>query len=189
MRGLKWIGGFTGFVAVVGLAVGVFVGAPVADSVDRYFSSNKFCAGACHVMTATVAAELKESAHGTTKTGVVPECADCHISENLLGAYVDHIKGTRDLYSTFIKGIDTVAEFEEVRVDAANRVRMDFVANDSENCRSCHVMEKIKPERTRGQRQHVEAREKNITCIVCHYDLVHKSAPLSEEFEAVISSY
>ena len=50
-------------------------------------------------------------------------------------------------------------------------------------------MEKIKPDRKRGQRQHAEAREKNITCIVCHYDLVHKSAPLSKEFDAVVSSY
>ncbi|WP_296763560.1 NapC/NirT family cytochrome c [Sediminimonas sp.] len=189
MRVLKWIGGLAGFAALIGLTVGVLVGAPVADGVDRYFSSNKFCANTCHVMTATVAAELKESAHGTTKTGVVPQCKDCHISENLLGAYVDHIKGTRDLYSSVIKGIDTVEEFEGIRFDAANRVRMDFVANDSENCRSCHVMEKIQPERTRGQRQHVEAKEKNITCIVCHYDLVHKSSPLSDEFEAVVSSY
>ncbi len=189
MRVLKWIGGLTGFAALVGLAAGVLVGAPVADSVDRYVSSNEFCGNACHVMKATVATEFNESTHGMTTTGVVPQCKDCHISETLLGAYVDHIKGTRDLYAKYIKGIDTVEEFEEVRTAGANRVRMHLVETDSANCRSCHVMEKIQPERKRGQRQHVEAQEKNITCIVCHYDLAHKSAPLSDEFEAVVGSY
>jgi nitrate/TMAO reductase-like tetraheme cytochrome c subunit len=189
MRLWKWIGGLTGLAALAGIAFGIIVGAPVADGVDRYFSSNNFCANTCHVMTATVAAELRESAHGTTKSGVVPQCKDCHVSEDLGGAYIDHIKGMRELYANLIMGIDTVEEFEAVRFDAANRVRMHFVSNDSKNCRTCHVMEAIKPERTRGQRQHVEAQEKNITCIVCHYDLVHKETPLSKEFEAVVSSY
>lgn len=189
MRLWKWIGGVTGFAALAGIAVGVVVGAPAADGVDRYFSSNKFCAQTCHVMTETVAAELAESAHGTTKSGVVPTCSDCHVSEDLIGAYIDHAKGLRDLYSTLVKGIDTVEEFEEIRFEAADRVRMHLVNNDSESCRTCHVMEKIKPERTRGQRQHAEAQEKDITCIVCHYDLVHKETALSEEFEAVVSSY
>lgn len=189
MRLWKWIGGVTGFTALVGIAVGVGVGVPVADGVDRYFSSKEFCAETCHVMTDTVAAEFEESVHGTTKTGVVPACSDCHVSEDLLGAYIDHAKGMRELYANIVLGIDTAEEFEEVRFEAANRVRMKLVNNDSENCRTCHVMEKIKPERTRGQRQHAEAQEKDITCIICHYDLVHKETPLSEEFESVISSY
>jgi nitrate/TMAO reductase-like tetraheme cytochrome c subunit len=189
MRLWKWIGGITGLAALAGIAFGVVVGAPVADGVDRYFSSNDFCASTCHVMTATVAAEFKESAHGTTKTGVVPECRDCHVSEDLAGAYIDHIKGMKELYANLILGLDTPEEFEAVRFDAANRVRMHFVANDSENCRGCHVMSAIVPERTRGQRQHAEAKEKDITCIVCHYDLVHKATPLSKEFEAVVGSY
>ncbi|MGR3460271.1 MAG: NapC/NirT family cytochrome c [Roseovarius sp.] len=189
MRFWKWIGGLTGLAALAGIGVGVMVGVPVADGVDRYFSSNKFCAQTCHVMEATVAVELAESAHGTTSSGVVPLCRDCHVSEDLIGAYFDHIKGTRDLYSTLILGIDTVEEFEKARFEAANRVRMHLINTDSKNCRTCHVMEKIKPERTRGQRQHSEAQEKNITCIVCHYDLVHKETALSDEFDAVIGSY
>lgn len=186
MRLLKWIGGLTGFAALAGIAVGVVVGAPVADSVDRYFSSNAFCAETCHVMKATVAAELAESTHGTTKSGVVPSCANCHVSEDLFGAYVDHVKGLRELFANIVLGIDTVEAFEKERFGAANRVRMHLAKNDSKTCRTCHVMDKIKPERPRGQRQHAEAREKNITCIVCHYDLVHKETPLSEEFEAII---
>jgi nitrate/TMAO reductase-like tetraheme cytochrome c subunit len=189
MRIWKWIGGAVGLAALVGIGAGVVVGVPVADGVDRYFSSNEFCANTCHVMKATVAAELNQSAHGMTSTGVVPRCRDCHVSEDLFGAYLDHIAGTRELYANVIEGIDTVEEFEAVRTEAANRVRMHFFADDSKNCRTCHVMAAIKPQIPRGQRQHAEATEKGITCIVCHYNLVHKETPLSEEFDAIVGSY
>ncbi len=189
MRIWKWIGGLTGFAALAGIAIGVLVGIPVADGVDRYFSSNDFCANSCHVMTATVAKEFDASGHGTTRTGVVAQCRDCHISENLTGAWIDHVKGTQELYATVIKGIDTVEEFEAIRTELANRVRLRMVTNDSKNCRSCHVMAAIKPEKKRGQRQHAEAVEEGITCIVCHYDLVHKETPLSEEFDAIVGSF
>jgi nitrate/TMAO reductase-like tetraheme cytochrome c subunit len=189
MRIWKWIGGLTGFAALAGLGAGIVVGVPVVEAVDKYFSSNEFCATSCHVMEATVAAEFQKSAHGTAKSGVVPECSDCHVSDNLFGAYIDHIKGMKELYANVILGIDTVEEFEEERFAAANRVRMHLVANDSANCRTCHVMAAIKPEKPRGQKQHAEAQEKGITCIVCHYDLVHKETPLSDEFDAIVGSY
>lgn len=189
MRIWKWIGGLTGLAAIAGVAVGVLVGVPVADGVDRYFSSSAFCGNACHVMKETVAVELRESSHGTTKSGVVPQCGDCHVSKDLFTAYLQHIGGISELYGTYILGIDTVEEFEAVRAEAANSVRMNFVANDSENCRNCHLMAAIKPEKKRGQRQHEEANEKSITCIVCHYNLVHKEVPLSEEFDAIVGSF
>lgn len=189
MRVWRWIGGATGLATLLGIGIGVLAGAPIADGVDLYFSSNAFCANTCHVMTETVAAELKTSTHGTTRTGVVPKCRDCHVSRGLTLAYIDHIKGLRELYANVVKGIDTVEEFEAVRAEAANRVRMHLVNTDSRACRTCHVMDAIRPEKPRGQKQHAEALEKGITCIVCHYDLVHKETPLSDEFDAIVGSY
>lgn len=189
MRILAWVGGTVGAAAILGLFVGVMIGVPVVDNVDRYFSSNAFCADTCHVMTETVTKEFRTSAHGSTELGVVPQCSDCHIAESLFGAMVDHLKGLHDLYSFTIKGINTPEEFETVRFDAANTARMRMYESDSAGCRSCHVMDKIVPTKTRGQRQHEEAREKDITCIVCHYDLVHKEVELSEEFDAIVGQY
>ncbi len=189
MRLFKWIISATGLAAIGGLAVGVLIGLPVIDQVDQYFSSNEFCAGSCHSMSDTVAKEFHESAHGTTPTGVVPKCRDCHLPERLPMAMIQHVVGIRDLYGTYIKGIRTAEDFEAVRMENANRVRMRMVSNDSANCRTCHVMDKIVPTKKRGIRQHAEAREKDITCIVCHYDLVHKETDLSEEFDAVVGSY
>lgn len=183
-----WIGGtVTVALAIVGLLVGVVVGAPVVDEVDRYFSSNAFCADTCHVMTATVAKELQESKHWTNHTGVRAGCGDCHVSEGLAAAYWDHIVGTRELFAFLFKGVRTVEAFEKERAAGAERVRLAMLANDSKNCRTCHVMEAIQPQRLRGQKQHQEAREEGITCIVCHYNLVHKEVPSSPAFEAAIS--
>ena len=167
---------------IVAAGVGALVAVPTTDAVDQYFSSNQFCTQACHVMTDTVAKEFEESAHGKTATGVRPQCADCHVSENLTAAMWDHFIGTRELIAFTVGGIDTVEAFEQVRAESADRVRMKMLASDSANCRGCHVMEAIKPERKRGQRQHAEALKNGTTCIACHYNLVHKEVEPSERF-------
>ncbi len=140
-------------------------------------------------MTGTVTEELKQKTHWTTRTGVRAGCKDCHVSEHITEAYWDHIIGMGELYGWAIEGVRTVEDFERRRAAAADRVRLDMLANDSKHCRSCHVKEAIQPERTRGQRQHKEADEKGITCIVCHYNLVHKDVPPSEAFDEVIGSF
>ena len=43
----------------------------------------------------------------------MPACANSHISDDLFGAYVDHVKGLSDLYDHVVKGSDPVEEFEE----------------------------------------------------------------------------
>ena len=167
---------------VVVFAIGMVAGVPLFDAVDRQFSSDAFCMTGCHLMEATVAKELRQSDHWTRPSGVRATCSDCHVSEGLTAAMWDHMVGTRELISFLFKGIRTPEEFEKVRFEGANRVRLAMVANDSKNCRRCHTMEAIKPERKRGQRQHTEASETGATCIACHYNLVHKEVEPSEAF-------
>lgn len=155
---------------------------PITDEVDTYFSSDQFCANSCHEMTSTVAKEFMQSTHGTTKTGVRPSCADCHVSKKLTAAMWDHFIGTKELITHLTTDVSEPGAFERFRSEAANNVRMDMLDNDSKYCRSCHVMEAIKPKRKRGQKQHSTAIADNITCIACHYNLVHKAVELSEEF-------
>ena len=173
---------FSAFAVVVALGVGVIVGVPTVEGVDRYLSSDAFCASSCHFVEATVTKELHQSSHWTRKSGVRATCSDCHISENLLPAMWDHFVGMRDLYAFVFKGIRTVEDFEKVRFESANRVRLAMVAEGSKNCQKCHVMEAIKPERKRGQKQHAEAIQEKTACIACHYNLVHKEAKASEAF-------
>jgi nitrate/TMAO reductase-like tetraheme cytochrome c subunit len=171
---------------LLAMVVGGIIAVPTTEAVDRYFSTEKFCAQTCHTMEATVAAERRESLHWTTPTGVRASCVDCHVSEGLTMAMWDHFLGTRDLIA-FLQGVRTPEDFEEVRAEAADRVRMAMLDNDSKYCRKCHVMEAIQPERTRGQRQHAQAIETGTTCIACHYNLVHKEVEPSERFQEAIA--
>jgi nitrate/TMAO reductase-like tetraheme cytochrome c subunit len=172
----------------------LFIGAftlTTLDFTDYVFSHNTFCGNVCHVMESTVYQELRKSKHYTTPTGVRPTCADCHVSGRLTWAMVDHFLGTGELFVNLTNDFSKPGSFEKFRPDAANRERFKMLANDSETCRSCHVMEAIKPSRVRGQNEHKEAMEKGITCIVCHYNLVHKAVDPSESFlnaiEAILS--
>ena len=162
------------------------------DFTDYIFSHNTFCGNVCHVMESTVYQELQESSHWNTPTGVRATCADCHVDGRLSLAMVDHFLGTGELFVNLTNDFSKPGSFEKFRPGAADRERFKFIGNDSKKCRSCHVMEAIKPERIRGQNQHKEAVEKGITCILCHYNLVHKEVEPSEAFlntiEAVIST-
>lgn len=157
-------------------------GVPITDEIDRTFSSNAFCATTCHVMEGTVYKELQKSKHWTNSEGVQPKCADCHLSDKLVVAMWQHVKGTNDLISRLFRGIETPDDFETIRAKAANKVRLDMLANGSENCLSCHVMASINPQRKRGQKQHKDALKQKTPCIACHYNLVHKEVEPSEEF-------
>jgi len=176
---------------VVLLSLGAFSVASI-DFTDYVFSHNTFCGNVCHVMESTVYQELQESSHWNTPTGVRATCADCHVDGRLSLAMVDHFLGTGELFVNLTNDFSKPGSFEKFRPGAADRERFKFIGNDSKKCRSCHVMEAIKPERIRGQNQHKEAVEKGITCILCHYNLVHKEVEPSEAFlntiEAVIST-
>jgi len=166
---------------VVALAIG---GTSVAtmDATDYYFSSDNFCAFTCHVMESTVYQELQQSKHWKTPSGVRPTCADCHVSGRLTFAMWDHFIGSGELFVWLRHDFSKPDAFEKFRAAAADRARFQMLANDSANCRGCHVMEAIKPARKRGKRQHAEALKAGTTCIVCHYNLVHKEVGPSKEF-------
>ena len=88
-------------------AIGDLLSIPMADSADRYFSSDAFCSTPCHVMTTTVAEEIKESVHWTTATGVRPRCSVCHVSERLTAAMWAHVVGTGELIAFVVEGVRT----------------------------------------------------------------------------------
>lgn len=175
------------FVIVI-IAVGAFFLATL-DFTDYIFSQNAFCGNVCHVMRSTVYQELQKSKHWNTPTGVRPTCADCHVSGRLTFAMVDHFLGTGELFVNLTNDFSKPGSFEKFRPDAANRERFKMLANNSEGCRSCHVMEAIKPSRIRGQNAHKDALEKNVPCIACHYNLVHKPVEPSEAFLNAVAEY
>jgi len=175
------------FVIVV-IAVGAFFMASL-DFTDYVFSRNTFCGNVCHVMETTVYQELQKSKHWNTPTGVRPTCANCHVSGRLTYAMIDHFLGTGELFVNLTNDFSKPGSSEKFRPDAANRERFKMLDNNSEGCRQCHVMEAIKPSRIRGQNAHKDAMEKNVPCIACHYNLVHKAVEPSEAFLNAVAEY
>lgn len=175
---------------IIGLGLFAAFSVVATDATDYTFSTMQFCAHTCHVMEDNVYAELEKSKHWKTPTGVRPTCADCHVSRRLSYAMVDHFLGTKELFVMAFNDFSKPGSFEKFRPEAANWVRFHLLGDNSAACKTCHVMEAIKPKRLRGQNAHNEAvKNGNSNCIACHYNLVHKKVEPSKEFLDAASKY
>ncbi len=167
--------------------VGVFCGVLVllvAEKMDDIYTTDTFCTS-CHTMKAYVADDetFLSSSHRTTSSGVVPGCADCHIPKGIIAATYTHIvNGVGDIWGELSNNYDDPGVWQEKRSGLAYAVRDWMRANDSVTCRSCHAEDKIKPARRRGKRQHESAKAEDMTCIDCHYNIVHKPVEPRESF-------
>ncbi len=155
------------------------------EKIDRLTSTDAFCGNSCHVMEAYIAYEpvYLNSAHQATHSGVQAGCADCHIPEGIIAATLEHaVAGMRDGWSLLVNDFSTRALWNDRREQMAFRVRDKMLKNDSRTCRSCHKQEALKPRRERGQRQHELVKRKGMTCIACHYNLVHEPVKPRDDF-------
>ncbi len=183
MAVFKWVTGTVFVAGVAGLVIGVVI-VLAAERMDRYTNTDAFCTS-CHLTGEYIAKSeaYLTSSHQTRSGGVRPGCADCHIPEGLVPATWIHIvKGIQDLYGEFRYDYENEEVWKERRPELAFAVRDWLRANDSVTCRSCHEEASIKPKRKRGQRQHTEAREQGMTCIDCHYNLVHEEVEPRDSF-------
>jgi len=157
------------------------------EQLDHYTSTEAFCATSCHSMQAHIATDpvYLESVHRTNGSGVLATCADCHIPKGIVASTWAHAKsGVRDIVSETLNDFSKPGVWEAKRPQLAYRVRDWLLETDSATCRSCHDEEAIRPERKRGQKQHADAREEGITCIACHYNLVHAEVEPRDSFLA-----
>jgi nitrate/TMAO reductase-like tetraheme cytochrome c subunit len=172
---------------LIGIIVGGIAGlllALGAEQMDHYTSTDAFCTS-CHAMQSYIAdtEAYKSSAHQTTASGVRPGCADCHIPKGLVTATYTHVvNGISDMWGEISLDYDDPDVWNAEKARLAYATRDWFRKNDSVTCRECHEESSIKPARQRGQKQHKEAREANMTCIDCHYNLVHEEIEPSERF-------
>ena len=183
MTVLRWITSGAGIAVAVGFVVGV-VAVLAAEQMDHYTNTDAFCTS-CHLTGEYIAKSeaYLTSSHRTRASGVEPGCADCHIPKGLVLATWTHvIKGIQDLYGEVAYDYEDPAVWKERRPELAYAVRDWMRANDSATCRSCHDEAEIMPTRKRGQRQHAEAREMGMTCIDCHYNLVHEEVEPRDSF-------
>lgn len=165
---------------ILALISGAFLGVlgvAMMAKIDQWTSTEEFCGSRCHSMKAYVANEpvYVNSSHRTTYTGIVAGCGDCHIPPTLAAATWTHITaGIRDVYATLFYDFSTRQAWNRRRAEMAYRVRDWLLANDSVTCRSCHRPQAIRPRRESGKRLHELAQRQKITCIGCHFNLVHE---------------
>ena len=185
---LKWS-------VLIATFIGVAIGFAVAlslEKVDQLTSSDAFCSNSCHMMTDYVAYEpvYVNSPHRTTYTGIKAGCADCHIPKGLLAATWTHaISGMKDTWSLLVNDFSTREKWNKHRAEMTYQVRDRMLANNSETCRSCHQQDALIPRRERGVRRHELAQRNNVTCIACHYNLVHEQVAPRPEFLRIAGAW
>lgn len=175
-------------ISIVSVLVGAVLGVGamlINEQVDNYTSTDEFCGTACHTMQSNISSDqvYLESTHRTAASGVLAGCADCHIPSGIMPATWAHVSsGIRDLVSETANDFSDPSVWIAKRAGLAYRVRDWLYETDSATCRACHRESAIQPPRKRGQRQHQQARDRRITCIECHYNLVHAEVEPRDEF-------
>jgi nitrate/TMAO reductase-like tetraheme cytochrome c subunit len=166
----------------VGAAIGA--GAIIASTVvNRLTSTEAFCTS-CHSM-ANVAADphYLQSAHRNNATGVLANCADCHVPSNnwFVETYSHAVDGVRDVIAEYTTDVSAPAVWAVQLPILAQRVRDEMQREDSVTCRKCHDPGQIHPASAAGQSAHAMLAQGHVTCVTCHAGIAHAPAAAKSE--------
>jgi nitrate/TMAO reductase-like tetraheme cytochrome c subunit len=166
---------------------GLLIGASLliaSVEINRYTSTDAFCAS-CHTM-ATLASDphYVQSPHRANGEGVHASCGDCHIPTTSWFAetYAHAVGGIKDVFAETTQDYGNPAVWEARRIELAGVVRDEMRRDDSVTCRHCHDAGAIAPASEQGRAAHALLREGRLTCIDCHFNLVHAPVPPSMSF-------
>lgn len=163
---------------VLVLVLGVIVGAGLLGTGNAVLSATgteKFCTTSCHEMSHNNE-EYKGTIHDVNRTGVRATCVDCHTPKQGLPYYLRKLYAVQELWGHFVThSIDTEEKFEAKRYELAVRVWTYMKKSDSRECKACHNMDKIDPDRgtEKAQVRHAKAKAENMACIDCHFGIAH----------------
>lgn len=134
----------------------------------------EFCVS-CHEMRDTVYKEYKETVHYANRSGVRAVCSDCHVPRDWLHKVARKIQASGEVYGKIVGTIDTPEKFEAKRSELAHHVWKRMKETDSLECRNCHSVEAMSPDRQteRAQKRHTAGIAEGKTCIDCHFGIAH----------------
>ena len=138
-------------------------------------STESFCIS-CHEMRVYAHAEYKNSGHDFNRTGKRVTCPDCHVPNDFFPKLWRKIRASQELYHHLTGKLDTPEKYEQQRYQMALNVWREMKANDSRNCRDCHDSAQMNPQMQSedARDSHLSAVEEGLTCIDCHYAIVHE---------------
>ena len=167
----------------LGAALGA-MGLIASVEFNRRTSTEAFCAS-CHSMNRLASdPNFQESAHRKNSAGVLVSCGDCHIPKTnwFVETSTHVVSGVRDVIAEFRNNFEDTSVWEARRIVLAHEVRGLMRKEDSITCRGCHDATKIEPRSDRGRAAHALLADAGMTCIDCHFNIVHVPVPPSFEF-------
>ena len=158
------------------LAIG-FVAALVLhgsfNAVMDYTNTQEFCVS-CH--QDDVYPEFQLTPHYSNASGVEADCSSCHLPKAFVPKMTRKIAASKEVWAELTGKVDTIEKFNEHRRAMAEREWDRMMANDSQECRDCHVESSMDLglQSLNAQKGHTRAQEEGMTCIECHKGIAHQ---------------
>lgn len=171
--GLIVIGGVLGATAIV-----------ASTFVNRMTATEAFCTS-CHSMTGIGDdPHYRQSAHRSNAAGVQAGCADCHVASGnwFVETYAHAASGIKDGFAELSGAARDPAAWAARLPVLAGQVREAMRRDDSAACRTCHDASLIHPASDAGRAAHAMLTQRQVTCIDCHFNVVHAPIPPSASF-------
>ncbi len=139
-------------------------------------NTEAFCTG-CHEMHDNVYQELQGTIHFSNRSGVRAKCSDCHVPHNWTDKMARKMQASKEVWGKIFGTINTREKFEAHRLQLAQNEWKRLKANNSLECRNCHLFESM--DFTRQSKRAVDAHSTFLasgekTCIDCHKGIAHQ---------------
>jgi nitrate/TMAO reductase-like tetraheme cytochrome c subunit len=143
----------------------------------------EFCIS-CHEMRDNVYPELQKTIHFKNRSGVTAICSDCHVPHEWFYKMRRKIQASNEIFHKILGTIGTREKFEAHRLELAERVWASMKAANSRECRNCHSVDHMDPEKqsAAGRAANMpEAIKNGLTCIDCHKGIAHQLPKFPDE--------
>lgn len=144
----------------------------------EYTNTMEFCVG-CH--TDDAYPEYQASVHYSNASGVQADCSSCHVPDQFVPKIVRKVQASKEVWAHLTGKVDTPEKFNAHRRDMAEREWNRMMANDSQECRSCHTPDAmdLSLQSLLAQESHTRAQNDGNTCIECHKGIAHELPDMS----------
>ncbi|WP_288063637.1 cytochrome c3 family protein [Rodentibacter caecimuris] len=141
-------------------------------------NTEQFCAS-CHMNDAYP--EYLHSVHYQTRTGVGASCPDCHVPHEFGPKMKRKIIAAKEVYAHYTGKVDTLEKFNQHRLAMAENEWARMKANDSQECRNCHNVDRMNfnEQRPVAAKMHEKIKIEGKTCIDCHKGIAHRLPDMS----------
>ncbi len=158
---------------VGGMAIGL-TGWAALDFGMRATGTEEFCLS-CHEMRDNPWPQVQKTSHHSNAAGSRATCSDCHIPREFIPKVVRKIEASREVWGSITGLIDTPEKYAAHAPVMKAREIARLRANDSQECRNCHVVQRMQLEQqsAKAREYHQAMASNGKTCIDCHAGIAH----------------